>query len=320
MDYSFLILANNISMPVFIYNALGEILFANKFSIEKYKANIVGENISNIAILNKIDDLFFDNNIADVLWLDDYYNAVIRMFAQDGIFYYQCILDKSKNSVNLSGNKSEQQYKLLFGSLLSAQDSYRANLARELHDDLGQLLIALKISSFNVLIQKDIQHTKKMINEIMPLFDQAIKSLRDITKGLHPRFIREIGIKESLTNLINQIANLSEMKVELDISSEVIIDNQEIEYASYRICQEAINNAIKYSQAKKIYISIENTSAYFKLVISDNGQGFDMTERINSLGLLSMQERAEQTGGVFKINSKIGLGTRIQVVWSMINE
>ena len=437
MNSAFSLLANNINLPLIIYNDLGDVVFANKSCIHRALKNLIGERVTEIFPFIPLEDFFVDQKISNVVWQGDFFTLIISNWKQEGNTYYQCLLNHTEDKfflnevmhdqidipisafsadcylkycnsafnnkflanniedkihltdifddkisgkvkryskdtncrnvhkyelikylssdfkkeadyilmlskltradnseaiiavfINLndiyplisSKDDSEIKYKLLCRYLLSVQDSDRANLARELHDDLGQLLIALKISNFNAFIQKDCDISKKILSEQMPLFDQAINSLRDITKGLHPRFIRELGLTESLSNLINQISNLTDAKIELDISSQIKIKNKDIQYACYRICQEALNNAIKYSQAKKIYIGIESRSSYFKLVISDNGKGFDMSERSESLGLLSMQERVEQTGGDLRVNSKLGFGTRIQVIWTLTHE
>jgi len=215
--------------------------------------------------------------------------------------------------------EAEIRYQNLARSLLSTQDNERAALARELHDGLGQALIALKIYSYNASMQTNLSDMKATMMATLPLFDETIETVRTITSGLHPRLLRELGFKKAIDALIQQLTPQVNIQIELHVTENINEVSKEIEYACYRIAQEAFNNVIKHSLAKTVYIELSLEREFLQLIISDNGQGFNTNtpntgERL-SLGLLSMKERAKISGGELTMTSRIDVGTRINAVW-----
>ena len=140
---------------------------------------------------------------------------------------------------------------------------------------------------------------------------------------LRPSLLDDIGTLATLTWFCRQFQNIYEsMRIELRLDIKESDIPPPLKVAIFRIVQEAMNNCAKYSSASRIHISLINTGSEIELAVEDDGKGFDYAEactRIKSLGggmgLVSMRERAEFSGGMFSIESATGKGTSMRVVW-----
>lgn len=218
---------------------------------------------------------------------------------------------------------TEEKYKLQLAeekvraaSLMEGQEGERKRLAADLHDGIGQMLTGLrlhseKVKSFNFT---NIKQEKSFV-ELQNLIQETIEATRTVSFNLAPSVLSDFGVVPAIRILTEQVLKLTEIK--FDFQSEKINRLPEgIETSLYRITQEAIHNAVKYANPSLIKIQLSDNEKLVKLIISDNGEGFDLKSIKNKMGgsgLKNMQARAELLNGTFKIQSKIGKGTSIRI-------
>lgn len=218
---------------------------------------------------------------------------------------------------------TEEKYKLQLAeekvraaSLMEGQESERKRLALDLHDGIGQMLTGLrlhseKVKSFNFTSQKQ----ANSFEELQKLIQETIETTRTVSFNLAPSVLSDFGVVPAIRILSEQVAKMSEITIDFQ---EIKLSrlSESVEAGLYRITQEAIHNAVKYSKATLITIQLFKNEDFIELIITDNGQGFDLPvirKTLGGSGLKNMQARAELLNGSFKIQSKIGKGTRIKV-------
>ncbi len=199
-----------------------------------------------------------------------------------------------------------------FSWVIDGQEIERQRLSRELHDGLGQSLIAIKLRLEGAIDSAD-EKTRRTINEIRSLFDNAIDEVRRISNDLMPTGLQEFGIEVALRKLCSKLNESS--GVEVVFFAENIpakIDMKTTLYL-YRISQEAINNSLKHAQASQISVSLYADENFIDLIVADDGKGFtfDMTHKYVGNGLYNMSERVSMLGGTYEVKSEIGKGTMI---------
>ncbi|MBP7497391.1 MAG: HAMP domain-containing protein [Bacteroidales bacterium] len=198
-------------------------------------------------------------------------------------------------------------------SMIDGQELERKRLSRELHDGLGQSLIALKMKLESVS-DADINELLKINTETKEGIDNIINEIRRISNNLLPAVLDKLGIINALKSLCNDIRDNSGLNIcfENDLNTIKFSDLQKMYI--YRIVQEALNNIVKHSSATEAKVILKHTDKGLLLNISDNGKGFDIEKIIkhSSGGLVNMRERTTLLKGSFKIDSDTK-GTNINI-------
>lgn len=205
------------------------------------------------------------------------------------------------------------------GAITSAQEEERTRLARELHDDTIQAVIALKQRV--QLAQRSVkdQNGKQSLMELETLAEQTIENLRRLTRALRPIYLEDLGLVTALEMLAREISQANPLIVEFQKTGNERRLSREVELSLYRIAQEALNNVVKHSGATRADLSIRYSDSEITLMISDNGHGFvapaSPTEFAPNghFGLLGIHERADLIGARLGIESIQGQGTRIEI-------
>ena len=214
----------------------------------------------------------------------------------------------------------------LSSKLLTMQEDERKRIAREIHDGIGQSLSAVKFRLESALQQKSRGKTKAL-GELLPLLRGCIDESRRIQMDLRPALIDDLGILPTLNWFCREFEKTyTDIRVEkhLTIQEEEVPDLTKI--VIFRMLQEAMNNIAKHSKATQVDLSLRKVDDSIEMVIEDNGAGFDLRD-VHSrntlergMGLESMRERAELSGGALTIDSFEGKGTTIRVTWPSIRE
>ena len=208
--------------------------------------------------------------------------------------------------------------------VLSVQEEERRGISRELHDDIGQSLTALKIGLHRVA-QRANDDQKELLAECLSIADATLDKLRNLSLELRPPQLDQLGLEDALAWLVNHQRSATGLDVECQVVGLAGRLPAELESACYRIAQEALNNATRHARAGQIRIQVELSGRLLKLAIRDDGVGFDMDAARNkaiktgSLGLISMEERAQLAGGRLKVRTVPGAGTTIQVTFALKN-
>ena len=221
--------------------------------------------------------------------------------------------------------ESEKQLRYLSSQLMTAQESERRRVARELHDGLGQILTAIKfrVESFLQEISKSRMKIKaKSLEAVIPMVQESVREIRRIQTDLRPSILDDLGILSTISWFCREFqTTYSHIRIEkeIDIREENVPES--LKMVIYRIMQEALNNISKHGQADLIHLAFRKSGGGLELSIQDNGQGFDLAEVLSAegskqgLGLSSMRERADHSGGSLLIESAKGKGTLIRAVW-----
>jgi signal transduction histidine kinase len=203
-------------------------------------------------------------------------------------------------------NKNEKLLKDKFASqLLSTQEEERQRLARDLHDSVGQNILFIKNQ-----LQVENRNEPLLLKSV----DDALEEVRNISKDLYPNQLEKYGLSAAVDALGEQVKASSGIFISSDMGGidEALNKNAQINF--YRIIQEFVNNTLKHANATAIRITAEQTRHEIKLIVQDNGKGFDKAEierrSGKSFGLLNMEERVKILKGKFEIESETGKGTK----------
>jgi signal transduction histidine kinase len=217
--------------------------------------------------------------------------------------------------------ESEEARRQLLRQLVTAQEDERRRISRELHDQMGQHIVAivLLVSSLKDFSQTE-PATAAKFAQLEDVAQQLSLQVDNLAWKLRPTELDDLGLHAALINYVGKWSKRYQAPV--DFQSVSLGDQRlasEIETAIYRIAQEALNNIIKHARASYISLILELRGNYAFVIIEDNGCGFDVEEFSAAragqrrMGLLGMKERAALVGGTFNIESTPGAGTTIFV-------
>ncbi len=198
--------------------------------------------------------------------------------------------------------------------LLEISEREHLRIGHELHDGVVHDLTALGLAGDMLAkeIQDDNPDTAEKIQSFVSIIDQCTNKLRDLAKGLSPVNLNEVGLVGAVEQFAKQVFNLSHIPCICDVDESIIVKNTETALHLFRMIQEAVNNAVKHSHAGQIVIRLNETSGVLKIVVVDNGKGFDVQQNYHDgMGIHIMRYRAEITGGILNIDSQANKGTKI---------
>jgi len=199
-------------------------------------------------------------------------------------------------------------------ALYDGQELERQRISRELHDGLGQKLIAIKLQLESTSKQNQ-ENTKATIDNVKSEVLRVIDEVRQISNNLAPNILLEPGFDFALNNLCNTIAKATNTDIEFSACGDYTTTDPKTRFYIYRIAQEALNNAIKHAEPTKIQLQLFGNSDSIILIIEDNGKGFN--ENADSFkagnGIFNMRERARLLNGAIHIESEPGSGTTIRL-------
>jgi signal transduction histidine kinase len=219
------------------------------------------------------------------------------------------------SDANRALEESRAQLRRLASRYQESGEEERKYLARELHEELAQILagLQLNLSALSLRHATDSPQLREQLQKNMELTDQAIIVTRNISTVLRPVAL-DMGIAASLEWLANRFGTQSGIQCEVNIDESAMKLGENYAIAMFRIVQESLTNVAKHAKADHVDITLERSTNNYILKIRDNGIGFDIsTKKTASLGLVGIQERALALGGVVSINSRPGSGTEILV-------
>jgi signal transduction histidine kinase len=264
-------------------------------------------------ILREDGSLFFAEVNGDIIWGDDHQ-------PESMVFIIRDITDSKKTAEALKS--SQLELKEFASHLQRVREEERIQLAREIHDELGQILIAIKID-LGMMKQKVLKSIKAVdaeniltnFDNLFGLVDNTLKTTRKIMTDLRPEVLYLVGFVEAVKLYVNNYKERHQIAClfENDISSFELNSQQSV--ALYRILQESLTNIAKHAKATKVRIKLDIEEDKLIMKVTDNGIGFKTSQRNkpNSYGLLGMKERVYLLDGELQISSQPGEGTTIHV-------
>jgi signal transduction histidine kinase len=200
----------------------------------------------------------------------------------------------------------------------AAKEDERRFIAHELHDELGQMLTVIKLRLAMHARSDDARAQNDQKGETLALIDGMIERIRKISADLRPPLLDEVGLFPALKVYVDAQSALSGVPIELSSqgADERRLDPDR-EIACFRVVQESITNALRHASPKRIRVRAARLPTAVSLSIADDGRGFDTdalaVASAGHLGIVGMQERVQARGGSFRISSKPGAGTRVDV-------
>jgi len=202
--------------------------------------------------------------------------------------------------------------------LIEAQESERARIAGELHDDLGQDLLVMKSRIDLSRRRSESEKERELLEPLSESAGEVLRKMRSLSHQLRPPHLDHLGLAASIKSLVKEVAEASQMEYEVDAEDMAGTLTPEGEVAVYRILQEALNNVIKHAGANSVKVELRRHPSSASLLISDDGCGFDEKadgsgRNGHGQGLKSMGERCALIGGKLRISSVAGEGTLIRI-------
>jgi signal transduction histidine kinase len=215
--------------------------------------------------------------------------------------------------------QNTQDLQRLSAKLITAQEEERRTIARELHDEVGQVLTAIKVEL--ALAQNAVDAAggpPRLLEDARYIADGALQRVRDLSQLLHPAMLDDLGLPSAIDWHLQSFGKRHDIRVQLlhERMDERLLP--ETEAAAFRIVQEALTNAARHAHATSCRIYLQRLANTVLITIEDDGVGFDTTEVSQSgarrgLGLLGIRERVAQLRGTLRLESSPGKGTRLTV-------
>lgn len=237
------------------------------------------------------------------------------------------VIIKQQESINKQKLHELEQEKIILASAatIKGEETERIRIARDIHDGLGGLLSGLKLALLNVKTKNGLDEAQSSnVDYAMDFLNKSVDEMHKIAYNMMPETLHKFGLHEAFDTFCNSLKGQNK---EVNIVYQFFGQDQRFskmfELNVYRIGQEMLNNAIKYSEGKNIVAELVIESDRLFLSVTDDGVGFDLTtikSESSGLGMKNISSRTEAFGGVIDINTEIGNGTEMMVEFRNINQ
>lgn len=224
---------------------------------------------------------------------------------------------QDRNRLERAVEKRTAEISELSNHLQQISEAERAKLARDIHDELGSLLVAGKMDA--AWVQNRVRGTDasaaKKLQGLLGVLDQAIAIKRRVTEELHPTLLDNLGLGAALQWHVKEVCGRAGLVPDVKVPGQEIALPDQVSVALFRIVQEALTNTVKYAKARKVTVALSRSPAGVALVVADDGVGLPppAQRRETAHGMLGMRERVRALRGELVIKSKPNAGTSIEV-------
>jgi signal transduction histidine kinase len=235
------------------------------------------------------------------------------------ITFYAGGLEDRIRQQSLQDQRNKRDLQALSVRLANAQEEERRAIARELHDEIGQALQAIKMDLS--MAQRNLDNAPRaesLLEEARGITDRTVGSVRDLSQLLRPTLLDDLGLYQALLSHVRSYSRRTGIRAEL--VQEYMMEDLDPESAIciYRIVQESLNNIAKHAQASSCRVLLRGQSRSVQVMIEDNGKGFDAQPwhsngSASGVGLKGIRERVNALEGTFRLETAPGQGTRIQI-------
>jgi signal transduction histidine kinase len=207
-------------------------------------------------------------------------------------------------------------------AITESQEEERKRIARDLHDDTIQSLIAIgqRVELARETVAEDPDSAREQLRDLRKMVTETIDSVRQFSRDLRPTVLEDLGMVPALQYLVGELAKQDTIEISLDVEGSAEELSSDMEVAIYRIVQEALTNIRKHAHASHAHVQAQFLQDRVIITVHDDGMGFRVPEEtadlvnVGSLGLMGLKERTQLFGGQMDISSHVGLGTTVRVV------
>ena len=217
-------------------------------------------------------------------------------------------------------NQAHEKLGMLSRRLFHVQEEERRHLARELHDEIGQVLTAAKINLNSIELDSASPHCARL-EETVAILDKLLRQVRQISFDLHPSLLDDLGLVPALRSLLDQQAGRAGLRAQFSSREPLGEVDHGAQTTAFRIAQEAITNVLRHAKARFIALHLWTEGSQLRMRIIDDGIGFrpggasiPAVGRDTAFGLVSMKERAGLAGGSLRVISAPNKGTTVDVL------
>jgi signal transduction histidine kinase len=227
------------------------------------------------------------------------------------------VLESRLREQRVQEERHKTELERLSSKLMQAQEEERRRIARELHDEVGQALSAIKLELAVAERQPLSERSKAPLAEARAITERALQSVRDMSQLLHPSMLDDLGLPDTANWYLGGFSRRTGIQTELVVDELTERIAPELEVCTYRVIQEAVTNVARHADASKCRVEIRAAPDGLRIVVEDNGRGFDPRVKPGAagrgLGLVSVRERVATLGGALQVESRVGQGTRLTV-------
>lgn len=251
------------------------------------------------------------------VWSMNALAAVLGLAVACGAIRYAGRLESEIWQQRLQEVEHQRELERLSARLVRVQEEERRTIAREVHDEIGQALTAIKIELS--IAQRGLEaagYTAGSLNEVRSITDGALQAARDVSQLLHPTLLDDLGLAGTLTGYLASFAQRTGIRADLTQDRVPRKMSPDVEICAYRIVQEALTNVAKHAQASSCRVYVQRLPHSLLITVEDDGVGINLSETAaaaihSGLGLVGIRERVSAFGGTFRLEGTPGKGTRL---------
>ena len=217
-------------------------------------------------------------------------------------------------TTHLDRRRAEEGMRTLSGRLVNAQEEERRHIARELHDEIGQVLTVVKINLESLRKPAGVPVSASSVDACVENVDRAIQQVRALALDLRPAILDHLGLPAALRWFVDRMPHGPKSHLSVESVEETAL-SPEVRTAAFRIAQEAVTNVLRHAGARNMWVSLRPGASDLELRVRDDGRGFDLGDArraATSFGLSSMEERVRLVGGEIEVRSSPGEGTEVR--------
>ena len=232
-----------------------------------------------------------------------------------GLFlFFVVMMVRSHRKIEAAQRERLRQMQVFSEKLQSAREEEQKQIARELHDELGGALTGIKYDLLwlgkHMAMKRDV---KERYQAVRAMVDTTTKTVQRISSGLRPKILDTVGLAAAVEWHIREFTKRTSIEVRLQQTGTLPTMDDAVATGIYRIIQEALTNIARHSEATQAEVALRLNNGELYVEITDNGKGIDQAMLVHpeSLGIMSMQERARMIGGTVHFTSNPGKGTSV---------
>jgi signal transduction histidine kinase len=225
------------------------------------------------------------------------------------------VLERRSEEQRAVAAAAEQRMRELSQRLVAAQEEERRSLSRELHDHVAQVLTALRMEVGRIERGRPPADVRlgSALAECKQLIDKMFRTVRDLALGLRPSMLDDFGLRAALEWHVRDFTRRYGAEVGLVVDGDCDTLPEQHRTCVYRVVQEALTNCARHARARRVQVSVSRRADRLQVSVVDDGQGFEVTDRREGLGIRGLHERVNELGGRLTISSAMGGGTTVAV-------